>query len=730
MVEGLAEHQIESSRGLFKTRLPAAKEDAAARTARLKLYVEAASLIPENAEALELLREAEELHKDLKWPERKEAVAQMYEDFLHAAPDTTQAYEVLKRILSALGREDPATLARCESIMAATGTPREQRRLFYRELAPTIRSWKLLGYFDPGAGKRNLEKEMRPERFPVRLNASYADADGAATTWRDAECSWHSLDLWDHLPTGRRGYPVAYAYTRVESPRTQKACLAIGVSHGCVVWVNGERAGPAVWRGFRRDGHYVPIQLREGLNDLLVKVIHSSARGQLSCRIADQNGRPLDGIVLSLPVNVVSVIGSADPDRVSVMFSEPVDRASAEALPNYAVSGDVTVTGASLGADWRTLTLSTSPLVRTGEYTLTVGGVTSAESPLRGVERGSKRQFVILGSGGGLTGRYYNELEFKKLAVTRTDPVVNFAWGEGAPAGVEPGDLSVVWTGFVEPLFSEEYTFHTLSDDGVRLWVGGRKLVDNWTNHGVVENSGKIRLEAFKRYEIRIEYFQGWGDSCIKLLWSSRSQNREIVPRTQLYPETPEEGGPAGVPTDGGTQPAGLGPYPGNAPAGTGAREAWLRILARIQLTGSPRGSYRFEVQFTRIRGDCMAVMFPVHDTSGLLVVSGWEGKVSGLAFIDGKDANANGTTRNGKLSNGEKHTLLLEVRAQRNARARVAVSLDGEAYLTWRGRTSSLKPNRAWGLRQAGSLGIGAYNATIVFHSCRLQALGDAGAR
>jgi outer membrane protein assembly factor BamB len=124
VVEGLAEYQIESSRGLFKTRLPAAKEDAAARTARLKLYVEAASLIPENAEALELLREAEELHKDLKWPERKEAVTQMYEDFLHAAPDTTQAYEVLKRILSALGREDPATLARCESIMEATGTPR------------------------------------------------------------------------------------------------------------------------------------------------------------------------------------------------------------------------------------------------------------------------------------------------------------------------------------------------------------------------------------------------------------------------------------------------------------------------------------------------------------------------------------------------------------------------------------------------------------------------------
>jgi hypothetical protein len=93
---------------------------------------------------------------------------------------------------------------------------------------------------------------------------------------------------------------------------------------------------------------------------------------------------------------------------------------------------------------------------------------------------------------------------------------------------------------------------------------------------------------------------------------------------------------------------------------------------ARLQLRGAPKGSYRFETQFTRIGGDCIGVMYPVGDTSALLVVSGWAGKVSGIAFIDGKDADRNATTRDGKISNNEKHTLQLDVRLLDEGRVRI----------------------------------------------------------
>jgi hypothetical protein len=41
----------------------------------------------------------------------------------------------------------------------------------------------------------------------------------------------------------------------------------------------------------------------------------------------------------------------------------------------------------------------------------------------------------------------------------------------------------------MQPRYSEKYTFYTISDDGVQLWVNGQKLIDNWTLHGAAEDS-------------------------------------------------------------------------------------------------------------------------------------------------------------------------------------------------------------------------------------------------
>ena len=58
--------------------------------------------------------------------------------------------------------------------------------------------------------------------------------------------------------------------------------------------------------------------------------------------------------------------------------------------------------------------------------------------------------------------------------VTRIDPTVDFDWGTGSPAAAIGADtFSVRWTGQVQAPFSGTYTFYTVSDDGVRLWVNG-----------------------------------------------------------------------------------------------------------------------------------------------------------------------------------------------------------------------------------------------------------------
>ena len=87
------------------------------------------------------------------------------------------------------------------------------------------------------------------------------------------------------------------------------------------------------------------------------------------------------------------------------------------------------------------------------------------------------------------------------------DPTVNFDWTGGAPdPSLGSVQFSVRWTGQVVPQFSELYTFCTMSDDGVRLWVNTQPVVDNWTDHAPTENCGTIALVGGQSSSIRMEY--------------------------------------------------------------------------------------------------------------------------------------------------------------------------------------------------------------------------------
>jgi hypothetical protein len=144
------------------------------------------------------------------------------------------------------------------------------------------------------------------------------------------------------------------------------------------------------------------------------------------------------------------------------------------------------------------------------------------------------------GSGTGLRGEYYNKKDFTRLALTRTDATVNFDWGKGSPdSTMQKNAFSVRWTGQVQPFYSETYTFYTVSDDGVRMWINGQQIINNWNNHSAYEDSGTITLVAGQRYDIQVDYYEDGGDAVINLLWSSPSQPKEVIPQSQLYPPTP-----------------------------------------------------------------------------------------------------------------------------------------------------------------------------------------------
>ncbi len=145
------------------------------------------------------------------------------------------------------------------------------------------------------------------------------------------------------------------------------------------------------------------------------------------------------------------------------------------------------------------------------------------------------------GNNFGLHSEYYDNLDLTNLKLTRADEVIDFDWGLGSPdPAIGPETFSVRWTGLLQPRFSELYSFYTTSDDGVRLWVNGQLIINNWTDHPVTEDVGTIMLMAGQKYDLRMEYFENGGDAVARLAWSSPSQPKGLVPPSQFSPPVGE----------------------------------------------------------------------------------------------------------------------------------------------------------------------------------------------
>jgi glucose/arabinose dehydrogenase len=139
-------------------------------------------------------------------------------------------------------------------------------------------------------------------------------------------------------------------------------------------------------------------------------------------------------------------------------------------------------------------------------------------------------------TGTGLKAEYFDNRDFTNLKLTRTDATVNFNWGKGSPdASIASDTFSVRWTGQVQAKYSETYTFFTTTDDGVRLLVNGQQIINRFIDQAATEVSGAIALEAGKKYDITLEYYENSGQALSRLSWSSLTQTKEIIPQAQLY---------------------------------------------------------------------------------------------------------------------------------------------------------------------------------------------------
>jgi len=137
----------------------------------------------------------------------------------------------------------------------------------------------------------------------------------------------------------------------------------------------------------------------------------------------------------------------------------------------------------------------------------------------------------------GLLGEYFAGNSFERRAAVRVDSMIDFNWHTAAPHPDVPADhFSARWTGWVSSPVTGAVDFHVTTDDGARLWVGGKQIINEWYAQYATKHSASVRLRRNQWTPIRLEYYENAGDAVIRLAWSARGLSEQVIPSERLRP--------------------------------------------------------------------------------------------------------------------------------------------------------------------------------------------------
>ena len=157
------------------------------------------------------------------------------------------------------------------------------------------------------------------------------------------------------------------------------------------------------------------------------------------------------------------------------------------------------------------------------------------------VEAGGAKQmgavwsFTTLGPGGGAVAQYFAGMTASGAPVlTQNEETINHSWASGEVAAKLSDNVSARWTAVLEAPLTETFTFITTSDDGVRLYIDGRLVVDSWVDQGTTDHRGRVDLVAGQTYRVVMEWYENGGGAVAQLSWESPSIPRQIIPAGPL----------------------------------------------------------------------------------------------------------------------------------------------------------------------------------------------------
>jgi beta-glucosidase len=397
-------------------------------------------------------------------------------------------------------------------------------------------------HFDARPSERDLHETYLPAFRALVQDAKVASVMGAYNRVNGESASASPRLLIDVLRRdwGFDGYVVSDCgaiedihknHKLVETP---EAAAALGIRNGCDLECGSvyKSLGSALAQGLLKESDLdVPLRrlmtarLKLGMFDppervayarIPYRVNQSPENGRLARRMAQASIVLLknDGVLpLSRGVKTIAVIGPNADDPMTLLgnyYGTP-------ARPVTALAGIRN----AVGPETKVLYARGANLVEGREDPRAVPAIEPAH--LRPAAGSSER---------GLKGEYFGGREpAGDPLFTRIDAKIDFRWDRGAPtddllargeiaAGLPKDDYSVRWTGQLLPPVSGEYELTVAGDDGFRLFLDGRLLIDEWTTRPrAAARAVRVELREGRPYDVRLEFFDALRDAEIRLGW-------------------------------------------------------------------------------------------------------------------------------------------------------------------------------------------------------------------
>jgi PA14 domain-containing protein len=123
---------------------------------------------------------------------------------------------------------------------------------------------------------------------------------------------------------------------------------------------------------------------------------------------------------------------------------------------------------------------------------------------------------------GPFVGTYYlsrGSNKFSQPVFSRTDSKIAFDWTNRSPDPRLPvNDYAARWLGTLNFPVSSNYVFRATDDDGMRIWIDGALVWDQW-NDRPSDGTFSRKLSA-GQHAIRVDYYHRKGPALASLSWT------------------------------------------------------------------------------------------------------------------------------------------------------------------------------------------------------------------